>query len=117
VKLPDMSGFDLMMRLQPMVQPVPMILSQEFGWDAGHTVVKCRKAGLHPSGTVIKPFKEKQLLDTLETIIDWSQKQADEAVGQVQPACSASSATPARHAGSGEARAAQAAPDPHGSVP
>jgi two-component system, sensor histidine kinase SagS len=117
VKLPDMSGFDLMMRLQPMVQPVPMILSQEFGWDAGHTVVKCRQAGLHPSGTVIKPFKEKQLLDTLETIIDWSQKQADEAVGQVQPACSASSATPARHAGSGEARAAQAAPDPHGSVP
>jgi len=73
VKLPDMSGFDLMMRLKPMVQPVPMILSQEFGWDAGHTLVKCRQAGLHPSGTVIKPFKERQLLDTLETIIDWSQ--------------------------------------------
>jgi GAF domain-containing protein len=73
VKLPDMSGFDLMMRLKPMVHPVPMILSQEFGWDAGHTVVKCRQAGLHPSGTVIKPFKECQLLDTLETIIDWSQ--------------------------------------------
>ena len=73
VKLPDMSGFDLMMRLKPMVQPVPMILSQEFGWDAGHTVVKARQAGLHPSGTVIKPFKERQLLDTLETIIDWSQ--------------------------------------------
>ncbi len=73
VKLPDMSGFDLMMRLQPMVQPVPMILTQEFGWDAGHTVVKCRQAGLHPSGTVIKPFKERQLLDTLETIIGWSQ--------------------------------------------
>ena len=51
VKLPDMSGFDLMMRLKPMVQPVPMILSQEFGWDAGHTLVKARQAGLHPSGT------------------------------------------------------------------
>ena len=73
VKLPDMSGFDLMMRLKPLVQPVPLILSQEFGWDAGHTVVKARQAGLHPSGTVIKPFKERQLLDTLETIIDWSQ--------------------------------------------
>jgi GAF domain-containing protein len=73
VKLPDMSGYDLMMRLKPMVQPVPFILSQEFGWDAGHTLVKARQAGLHPSGCVIKPFKERQLLDTLETIIDWSQ--------------------------------------------
>jgi GAF domain-containing protein/CheY-like chemotaxis protein len=73
IKLPDMSGFDLMMRLKPMVQPVPLILTQEFGWDAGHTLVKARQAGLHPSGCVIKPFKERQLLDTLETIIDWSQ--------------------------------------------
>jgi CheY-like chemotaxis protein len=73
VKLPDMTGFELMMRLQPMVQPVPLILSQEFGWDAGHTLVKARQAGLHPCGCVIKPFKERQLLDTLETIIDWSQ--------------------------------------------
>lgn len=73
VKLPDMSGYELMMRLKPMVQPVPLILSQEFGWDAGHTLVKARQAGLHPSGCVIKPFKERQLLDTLETIIDWSQ--------------------------------------------
>jgi CheY-like chemotaxis protein len=72
IKLPDMSGFDLMMRLKPMVQPVPLILTQEFGWDAGHTLVKARQAGLHPSGCVIKPFKERQLLDTLETIIDWS---------------------------------------------
>lgn len=73
VKLPDMSGYDLMLRLQPMVHPVPLILTQEFGWDAGHTLVKARQAGLHPSGCVIKPFKERQLLDTLETIIDWSQ--------------------------------------------
>jgi CheY-like chemotaxis protein len=73
VKLPDMSGYELMLRLKPMVQPVPLILSQEFGWDAGHTLVKARQAGLHPSGCVIKPFKEHQLLDTLETIIDWSQ--------------------------------------------
>ena len=42
VKLPDMSGYELMMRLKPMVEPVPLILTQEFGWDAGHTLVKCR---------------------------------------------------------------------------
>src|SRR5262245_1735430 len=73
VKLPDMSGYDLMMRLAPLINPVPLILTQEFGWDAGHTLVKARQAGLHPSGCVIKPFKERQLLDTLEAIIDWSQ--------------------------------------------
>jgi GAF domain-containing protein len=73
VKLPDMSGYELMMRLAPMVQPVPLILTQEFGWDSGHTLVKAREAGLHPCGCVIKPFKERQLLDTLEKIIAWSE--------------------------------------------
>ncbi len=73
VKLPDMSGYELMMRLAPLINPVPLILTQEFGWDAGHTLVKARQAGLHPSGCVIKPFKERQLLDTLEAIIAWSQ--------------------------------------------
>jgi CheY-like chemotaxis protein len=72
VKLPDMSAYELMMRLKPMVDRMPLILTQEFGWDAGHTLVKCRAAGLHPSGCVIKPFKERQLLDTVETIIDWT---------------------------------------------
>ncbi len=72
VKLPDMSAYDLLMRLKPMVDRMPLILTQEFGWDAGHTLVKCRAAGLHPSGCVIKPFKERQLLDTVETIIDWT---------------------------------------------
>lgn len=73
VKLPDMSGYDLMLRLKPLVQPVPLILAQEFGWDSGHTIVKARQAGLHPNGCVIKPFRERQLLDTVETILDWAQ--------------------------------------------
>jgi GAF domain-containing protein len=73
VRLPDMSGFDLMMRLQPMVHPVPLILTQEFGWDPGHVLMKARQAGLHPSAYVIKPFRERQLLDTLETVIAWSE--------------------------------------------
>ena len=35
VKLPDMSAYDLMMRLKPLVDRIPLILTQEFGWDAG----------------------------------------------------------------------------------
>ena len=38
VKLPDMSAYELMMRLKPMVDRIPLILTQEFGWDAGHTL-------------------------------------------------------------------------------
>ncbi|MEX2174056.1 MAG: GAF domain-containing protein [Pirellulaceae bacterium] len=72
VKLPDMTAYDLLLRLKPMVDRMPLILAQEFGWDIGHTMVKCRQAGLHPSGFVIKPFKESQLLDTVETILDWT---------------------------------------------
>ncbi len=72
VKLADMCAYDLLMRLNPMVDRMPLILTQEFGWDAGHTLVKCRAAGLHPCGCVIKPFKERQLLDTVETILDWT---------------------------------------------
>ncbi|ADB15346.1 putative PAS/PAC sensor protein [Pirellula staleyi DSM 6068] len=71
-KLPDMSGYDLMMRLKRMVDPVPLILMSEFGWDAGHTLVKARQAGLHTRGNIMKPFILPQLLDTVEVIIEWS---------------------------------------------
>jgi CheY-like chemotaxis protein len=73
VKLPDMSAYELMLTLKKLVQPVPLILTQTSEWDSGHTVVKCREAGLHPAGWIIKPFKERQLLDTVEKIIDWSE--------------------------------------------
>lgn len=73
VKLPDMSAYELMMLLKPLVERVPLILTQASEWDSGHTVVKCREAGLHPAGWIIKPFKERQLLDTVEKIIGWSE--------------------------------------------
>ena len=72
VKLPDMSAYDLMLLLKPMVERVPLILTQASEWDSGHTVVKCREAGLHAAGWIIKPFKERQLLDAVEKIIAWS---------------------------------------------
>lgn len=75
IKLPDMSGYDLMMRLKRMVDPVPLILTAEFGWDRNHTLVKARQAGLHARGYLIKPFILSQLLDTVEIIYDWSQQQ------------------------------------------
>jgi CheY-like chemotaxis protein len=72
-KLPDMSAYELLLQLQPRPQRVPFILTEEFGHDAGHTFVKVRQVGVHPSGRIIKPFKAAQLLSTLELILDWSQ--------------------------------------------
>lgn len=79
IKLPDMTGYELMMKLKQMISPVPLILMSEFGWDAGHTLVKARQAGLHSRGYLIKPFILKQLLDTVETIIDWSNEPGSQA--------------------------------------
>jgi CheY-like chemotaxis protein len=81
VKLPDMSGFDLMKRLQLMVQPVPLILAQELmNWDKNHTVVKARLAGLHSAGCVCKPFKERLLVIALETILEWCESEKAKAI-------------------------------------
>jgi CheY-like chemotaxis protein len=74
VQLSDMSAYDLLMRLKSMATKVPMILTQtnDIQYDSEHTLVKCRREGLHPAGWIVKPFKERQLLDTLETILDSS---------------------------------------------
>jgi CheY-like chemotaxis protein len=73
IALPDMTGYDLMMRLQEFLGVVPpMILAKEYGYDLGHTVMKARQAGLHAKGIVIKPYRDPQLPDAMETIIEWT---------------------------------------------
>jgi CheY-like chemotaxis protein len=68
----DMTACDLMQRLGKMVEPVPLIVTDPGEYDPRHIWVNCRKLGAHPGGRVIKPFKEGQLLDTVETILDWT---------------------------------------------
>ncbi len=79
VDLPDMSGADLLIRLKSMVDPVPIILTQEFGHDPGHTLVRARRNGLNERAWIIKPFRAPQLLDTMEHILDWSKKDQTQA--------------------------------------
>jgi CheY-like chemotaxis protein/GAF domain-containing protein len=79
VDLPDMSGADLLIRLKAMVDPVPIILTQEFGHDPGHTLVRARRNGLNERAWIIKPFRAPQLLDTVEHILDWSKKDQTQA--------------------------------------
>jgi CheY-like chemotaxis protein len=67
IRLPDMSGFDLMLKLKEMMEVVPMALMTGFGYDPGHSIVKARQAGLQ--AVLYKPFRLDQLLETVEHIV------------------------------------------------
>ena len=62
-----MKGYDFMIRLQEIIDPVPLVLMTGFGYDPGHSIVKARQAGLQ--AVLYKPFRLDQLLNTVEQII------------------------------------------------
>jgi len=69
IRLPDMTGFEFMIKLQTVMEHVPLVLMTGFGYDPGHSIVKARQAGL-PSGAVLyKPFRLDQLLETVEQVV------------------------------------------------
>jgi CheY-like chemotaxis protein/GAF domain-containing protein len=63
IRLPDMSGYDLMLKLQESMEVVPLVLMTSFGYDPGHSIVKARQAGL--KAVLYKPFRLDQLLDVV----------------------------------------------------
>jgi len=67
IRLPDMSGYQLLLRLQEIIDQVPLILMTGFGYDPGHSIVKARQAGIDL--VLFKPFRVDQLLDTVEKSI------------------------------------------------
>ena len=69
INLPDMSGYELMMKLKDILDHVPLVLMQGFGYDPGHAIVKARQAGLHSKAVLYKPFRLDQLLEVCETIV------------------------------------------------
>ena len=70
IRLPDMSGFDLMLKLKEMMEVVPMALMTGFGYDPGHSIVSARQAGLQ--AVLYKPFRLDQLLETVEQMVTGS---------------------------------------------
>jgi PAS domain S-box-containing protein len=74
IKLPDFSGYQLMLRLGEVMSPVPIILMTGFGYDPGHSIVKARQAGLHANAILYKPFRREQLLTAVETVLEASGK-------------------------------------------
>jgi two-component system, sensor histidine kinase SagS len=76
IRLPDISGYELLMKLKSILDPVPLVLMTGFGYDPGHSIVKARQAGLHAKGVLYKPFRLDQLLETVETMIDHAKRVA-----------------------------------------
>ena len=67
IRLPDMSGFELMRKLADCVESLPLVLMTSFGYDPEPSIVKARQAGL--KGVFYKPFRWDQLLETIERVL------------------------------------------------
>ena len=68
IRLPDMTGYEFMLKLQEVMDPSPLVLMTGFGWDPGHSIVKARQAGLQT--VLYKPFRLDQLLAAVELVIN-----------------------------------------------
>jgi two-component system, sensor histidine kinase SagS len=68
IRLPDMTGYELLLKLQEVMEGPPLVLTTGFGWDPGHSIVKARQAGLQ--AVLYKPFRLDQLLAAVELIVN-----------------------------------------------
>lgn len=69
IRLPDVSGYELFVKLKELVNDPPLVLMTGFGYDPGHSIVKARQAGLRANAILYKPFRLDQLLETVEGIL------------------------------------------------
>jgi hypothetical protein len=67
-----MNAYELFVQWQGIQQgKVPLVLMKGYGYDVGHVVVNCRKAGLCEKALVHRPFLVDQLLQVIETMLEW----------------------------------------------
>jgi CheY-like chemotaxis protein len=71
IRLPDISGYDLLVRLKELTgnDEPNLILMTGFGYDPGHSIVKARQAGLRAGAVLYKPFRLDQLLAIVESMV------------------------------------------------
>lgn len=69
IRLPDINGHELLLKLQEIVPDPPLVLMTGFGYDPGHSIVKARKAGLKANAILYKPFRLEQLLDVVQSMV------------------------------------------------
>ncbi len=69
IRLPDIGGYDLLMKLKETFDEPPLILMTGFGYDPGHSIVKARQAGLKNNALLFKPFRLDQLLEVVQAMV------------------------------------------------
>lgn len=67
IKLPDMTGYELMMKLREVTDYVPLVLMAGYGYDAAHTITKSRREGL--KFVLYKPFRQDQVITAIESTV------------------------------------------------
>ncbi len=67
VRLPDMNGYELLMKIRELMDNVPLILMTVFGYDPGHCILKARQEGA--TSVLYKPFRLDQLLTAVEEMV------------------------------------------------
>ena len=67
IRLPDMNGYELFLKLREIQDHVPLVLMSGFGYDPGHTLLKARQAGVNT--VLYKPFRLDQLVTTIEEMV------------------------------------------------
>ena len=72
LRLPDMTAYELLMKLRELTDHVPLVLMSGFGWDKDHTQVKCGREGVKQ--VIYKPFIADQLLTAIERTVEERQK-------------------------------------------
>ncbi|MEN6458025.1 MAG: response regulator [Thermoguttaceae bacterium] len=68
IRLPDMTGYEFLLKSQEIMESPPLVLMTGFGWDPGHSIVKARQAGVQC--VLYKPFRLDQLLGAIETTVN-----------------------------------------------
>lgn len=69
IRLSDLKGYDLLLKLKDVMENPPLILMMGFGYDPGHQQVKARQAGMPPEAFLYKPFRVDQLISTVEYMV------------------------------------------------
>ena len=67
VRLPDMNGYELLMKIRELMDNVPLILMTVFGYDPSHCILKARQEGV--TSVLYKPFRLDQLLTAVEEMV------------------------------------------------
>ena len=69
IRLPDIGGYDLLMKLKETIEQPPLILMTGYGYDPGHSIVKARQAGLKNNALLFKPFRLDQLIEVVQAMV------------------------------------------------